>query len=135
MQATRAHLVLLVCTVLSSLAGCTTTAAPESADAVLQTFTDAGLADCTEQREPFPGVLTCEDEDQGDLTISLTDTELDSVRATSANAAGPWIVGTGFIVITYDDDVGRAQDLLDTLDDGELYVVDDDGEPLPLADR
>lgn len=106
---------------------------PDSANGILDLWEAEGLVTCTERREPVPDVVTCED-DEGDVTVGLTETGVDTVRSTSATSDGPWIVGDTFVVITYDRDRDRARALRDHLGHGDVYTVDDDGEPAALPD-
>lgn len=120
-----------MCAVLLSglvVSGCGA-AVPDTANGFLDLWEAGGLVSCTERREPVPDVVTCEDEDSGDLTVGLTETGEDTVRSTAATTDGPWIVGDGFVVITYDEDVDRARQLRDLLGSGQIYTVDEDGEP------
>ena len=112
--------------------GCTSGPPAETAAEILDDFEAEGLADCSERREPVPDLITCEDEENGDLTVMFTDTEEQSVQTSSGQSDGPWIVGSGFIVVSYDDDPFRVGELRDHLGTGELYGVDEDGAPVPL---
>ena len=107
---------------------------PDSAHGILDRWEEAGLVDCQERREPVAEVVTCEDPDSGDLTVGLTETGVDTVRSTAETSSGPWIVGDGYVVITYDDDVDRTRKLRDALGAGEVYGVDAAGAPEVIAD-
>lgn len=94
---------------------------------------DAGLIECRERREPVPDVVTCEDDDAGDLTVGLTDTPLDTIAATADSAGGPWIAGGGFVVISYDGDVERVQAVRDAIGDGVVHATTGAGVPEPIG--
>lgn len=113
------------------LAGCGS-GVPDTANGIVDLVEAAGLIDCRERREPVPDVVTCEDDDAGDLTVGLTDTPLDTITATADSAGGPWIAGDGFVVISYDDDVDRLRAVRDAIGDGEVYTTTEDGTPDPV---
>jgi hypothetical protein len=75
-------------------------------------------------------VVTCVD-DAGDLTVGIVPDGVQTVRRTAGEAAGPWVVGDDFVVITYDGDEDRGRQVAEALG-GELYSVDGDGEPTPF---
>lgn len=104
---------------------------PDTANGIIDMVEAADLIECRERREPVPDVVTCEDDDAGDLTVGLTDTPLDTIAATADSAGGPWIAGDGFVVISYDDDVERLREVRDAIGDGEVYTTTVDGTPEP----
>ncbi|MEE8602230.1 hypothetical protein [Euzebya tangerina] len=116
------------------LAGCTSGPPAETAAAILDQFEEEGLVACRERREPLPDLITCEDDEDGDITVVFTDTEEDSIRSSSNQTDGPWILGSGFIVVSYDNDPARLAQLRDVLGTGDLVGVDDDGNPVPLEE-
>lgn len=113
------------------LVGCAASV-PDSAEGIIELVEDAGLVDCSERRTPVPDVITCEDEEAGDITVGLTTTAEDTVRSTAATSDGPWIAGDSFVVITYDGDVDRARAIRDAIGTGEVLTVDGAGEPEPI---
>jgi hypothetical protein len=112
-----------------ALSGCSSD--PPTAHGVLDALEDAGVATCTARREPVAEVLTCEDAG-GDLTVGVVEDPVGRVRATAEGVEGPWVVGDGVVVITYDGDRDRARAIADVLGGGDLYDVDEDGEPVRI---
>ncbi len=127
----RRHLVRGCVTALLLLGAtaCNGVEVPETAAGIMDVLEDAGMVTCRERREPVPDVVTCEDDEAGDVTVGITDTPLVTISSTSESAAGPWIAADTFVLITYDDDLPRVQSLRDAIGTGDIYRVTDDGTP------
>ncbi len=122
------HRPIMLTALVLLVAACTTGATvPQTANGIVDVLEDAAVVTCRERREPVPDVVTCEDDDAGDVTVGITDTPLVTVEATSRSAPGPWVVGDTYVVITFEDDVAHAQAVRDAIGSGELYTVDDEG--------